>query len=81
MHMLFDLQDMTRDLCSDSIRDAIHALDPAARVEVDRDDRRVRVEGLLTEAQAIAAIGSLGLAALKARPHSGEGSTCCGGCS
>lgn len=79
--MLFDVEDITCDTCTDKIQNAIRAVDPGARVDVNRADGRVRVEGLLTESQAIDAIRGVGFPAAKARPHSGEGSSCCGGCS
>lgn len=79
--MLFDVEDITCDSCTDKIQNAIRAVDPTARVEVNRADSRVRVEGLLTESQAIAAIRGVGFPVANAGPHSGEGSDCCGGCS
>lgn len=79
--MLFDVENITCDKCTDAIQNAIHAVDPTAQVTVDRADKRVRIEGLLSETQAISALQGVGYVATTAAPHSGEGSQCCGGCS
>ena len=79
--MLFDVEDITCDKCSDSIERAILSRDPTATVTVQVVDKRVRVEGLLTEQQALDALAAAGYPASSAAPHSGEGSECCGGCS
>ncbi len=79
--MLFDLEDITRDTCSDAIEQAILSRDPTASVTVEVADKRVRVEGLLTERQALDALAAAGYRASSAAPHSGPGSECCGGCS
>ena len=79
--MLFEVEDITCDKCSDKIEMAIRAADPTAQVTVKTEEKRVRVEGLLTADQAIAALQAAGYPASEAAPHSGEGSECCGGCS
>jgi len=79
--MLFDIEDITGDTCAAAIQRAIAAQDPTAQVTVTLADKRVRVEGLLTEQQAIDALAKAGYAATTSAPHSGEGSECCGGCS
>lgn len=79
--MLFDIEEITGEQCSDSIQRAILAQDPSASVTVKLADKQVRVEGLLTEQQALAALAAAGYPATSAAPHSGEGSDCCGGCS
>ena len=79
--MLFDVEDITCDKCDDAIRSAILAQDPTAQVTVNTADKRVRVEGLLSEQQALTALAGAGYPASTAAPHSGEGSDCCGGCS
>lgn len=79
--MLFEVEDISCEKCSDKIEKAIHAADPTAQVTVKTDEKRVRVEGLLTPDQAIAALTAAGYPASEAPPHSGEGSECCGGCS
>jgi len=79
--MLFDLENVTCDTFSDSIEQAILSRDPTAAVTVEMADKRVRVEGLLTERQALDALAAAGYRASTAAPHSGPGSECCGGCS
>lgn len=79
--MLLDVEDITCDRCTDLIGNAIRAIDPTADVTVLREDGRVRIEGLLTDQQAIAALAGIGYPATTAAPHSGAGSDCCGGCS
>lgn len=79
--MLFDVKDITGDACTAAIQRAIIAQDPTAAVIVRLADKRVRVEGLLTEQQALDVLAKAGYPATKAGPHSGEGSECCGGCS
>lgn len=54
---------MTCGHCERAIRGAIETLDPHARVEIDRASRRVRIEGDLDPARAIAAIEHEGYAA------------------
>ena len=79
--MLFDLEGITCVTCSDSIEQAILSRDPTAAVTVELADKRVRVEGLLTERQALDALAAAGYRASSAAPHSAPGSECCGGCS
>ena len=79
--MLFDVDAISTEQCGTTIKNAILARDPTATVVVSTDDKRVRVEGLLTEQQAIDALSAAGYPASEAAPHSGEGSQCCGGCS
>ena len=79
--MLFDIEDITGDTCAAAIQRAIVAQDPTAQVTVKVGDKRVRVEGLLTEQQALDTLAKAGYPATAAAPHSGEGSECCGGCS
>jgi len=79
--MLFDIEDITGDSCAAAIQRAILLQDPTAEVTVTVGDKRVRVEGLLTEQQALDTLAKAGYQAAAAAPHSGEGSECCGGCS
>jgi len=79
--MLFDIENVTGDCCAPVIERAILAQDPTAQVTVQIADQRVRVEGLLTEQQALDVLAKAGYPASTAAPHSGEGSECCGGCS
>ncbi len=78
--MLFDVPAARNEACARSIMTAVQMHDPSATVEVFTDDRRVRVEGRLSKEEAIAAIRAAGFGAAEAPPHSGPGSTCCGGC-
>ena len=80
--MLFDVKDLTSDdECAAAIQQAIRAQDPTARVTLKLTDKRVHVEGLLSQCQAIDALARAGYPASRANPHSGEDSDCCGGCS
>lgn len=79
--MLFDIENVTGDCCAPVIERAILAQDPTAQVTVQIADQQVRVEGLLTEQQALDVLEKAGYPASTAAPHSGEGSECCGGCS
>ena len=79
--MLFDVQDITSEKCATTIEQAVLGQDPTAQVTVNLGDKRVQVEGLLSQQQAIEAMAKAGFAATTAAPHSGEGSECCGGCS
>ena len=79
--MLFDVKDISCEKCAGTIRQAILAKDPTARVDVRVADRRVRVEGLLGKEQVLATLAAAGYPATNAPTHSGAGSDCCGGCS
>lgn len=79
--MLLDVDKITCDRCAAAIESAILAQDPSAEVTVDVDARRVRVQGALAERSVIDALAAAGYPASAAAPHSGEGSSCCGGCS
>lgn len=79
--MLFDVEAITCAQCSDSIERAILSRDPSATVTVQMVDKRVRVEGLLSEQQALDALAAAGYPASSATAHSDAGSECCGGCS
>ncbi len=79
--MLLDIKEISSNSCGETIRKTILALDPTAQVTVQADAGRVRVEGVLTDQQAIEALAGAGFCASPAAPHSGEGSECCGGCS
>lgn len=79
--MLFEVEGISCGKCSEKIQQAVVAVDPTAQVEVDVDAGRVRVEGVLAKEQALKAIEGAGYPARNAKPHSGAGSDCCGGCS
>lgn len=78
--MLFDIATLKDDTSAAAVTQAILARDPSAQITVQLANRRVRVEGLITEHQVLDALQGAGHFASKAPPHSGEGSTCCGGC-
>lgn len=78
--MLLDVEKITCDKCDDAIQKAILAQDPTAQVTVKMVEKQVRVEGAITQEQAIEALAAAGYPASNAGPHSGEGSDCCGGC-
>lgn len=78
--MLFEVPAIHDAQCAARITDALLAQDLGASVQVQIEQRRVRVEGRLNAEQALAAIRGAGFAATEAGPHSGPGSTCCGGC-
>lgn len=79
--MLLDIKDISSNACGETIRKTILDLDPTAQVTMQADAGRLRVEGVLTDQQAIDALAGAGYSASAAAPHSGEGSECCGGCS
>lgn len=79
--MLLEVENITCDKCPPAIEKAIHAMDGEADVTVDTAESRVRIEGGITQQQAIDALSAAGYPASAAAPHSGGGSDCCGGCS
>ena len=79
--MLLDVENITCDKCPPAIEKAIRAVDGNADVTVNISDSRVRIEGYITQQQAIDALRAAGYPASAAAPHSGAGSDCCGGCS
>lgn len=63
----FTVQDMTCGHCVRAVTDAVHAVDPAATVEVDLAAGRVTVRGTAAPAATIAsAITSEGYPAIEA---------------
>ena len=79
--MLLEVENITCDKCPPAIAKAINAVDHEADVTVDIAESRVRIEGGITQQQAIDALSAAGYPASAAAPHSGAGSDCCGGCS
>ena len=79
--MLLEVENITCDKCPPAIEKAIHAMNGEADVTVDTAESRVRIEGGITQQQAIDALSAAGYPASAAAPHSGAGSECCGGCS
>lgn len=58
--MLLNVQKMTCNHCVRSVTQAVHGLDPAARVEVDLADGTVRVDGAPQTAAVVQAIEAEG---------------------
>ena len=58
--MEFEVKDMSCGHCENTIRGAIAAVDPQARVEVDLAAHRVRIQGRLPAAQLEQAIREAG---------------------
>lgn len=78
--MKFHVEGMTCNHCVASVTRAIHAIDPAARVDIDLGTGQVAVDGNVPVERALAAISEEGyLASLAPCPERG-GSSCCGGC-
>jgi copper chaperone len=64
----FNVQDMTCSHCAATITDAVKALDPAGRVEIDLPGKRVRVESALSAERIAAAIARAGFTPVSAAP-------------
>lgn len=58
--MRFEADNMSCDHCARAIEGAIRAIDPQALVAVDLAGGTVEVQGLVTAAEAIAAMGEEG---------------------
>ena len=56
--MLLDVENITCDKCPPAIEKAIHAVDGEADVTVDTAESRVRIEGGITQQQAIDALSA-----------------------
>jgi copper chaperone len=56
----FSVQDMTCGHCAATITDAVKAVDPAGRCEIDLAARRVRVESAFSAERIAAAIAKAG---------------------
>ena len=56
----FRIEDMTCSHCASTITKAVHALDRAARVEVDLAGKRVRIDSPVGEIKVAAAIRTAG---------------------
>jgi copper chaperone len=81
----FDVQDMTCGHCTNAITQAVLALDPAAKVQIDQPSHRVQIESASAEADLIQAIEKAGYSpvATTSEPASSEpikktkGGCCC----
>jgi copper chaperone len=58
--MEFDVQDMTCGGCANAITRAVTAADPAARLDIDVDAKRVRIESTEPAARVQAIIEAAG---------------------
>jgi copper chaperone len=58
--MLLDVQKMTCNHCVRAVTNAVQALDPQARVEVNLADGRVRIDGNIDAENAVNAIREQG---------------------
>jgi copper chaperone len=56
----FDVQDMTCGHCAATITDAVKAVDPTGRCEIDLATRRVKVESAFSADRIAAAIAKAG---------------------
>jgi copper chaperone len=63
--MRFHVENMTCGHCDRTIRKAIAALSPEAKVAIDLRARTVAIEGTLTAAQIVAALAEEGYSAIR----------------
>lgn len=64
----FTVQDMTCGHCAATITDAVKAVDPSGRCEVDLPARRVKVESAFSADRISAAISKAGFTPVRATP-------------
>ena len=62
----FKVEDMTCGHCAATITDAVKALDPAGRCEIDLAGKRVKVESAFSADRVAAAIAKAGFSAVPA---------------
>ncbi len=62
----FSVQDMTCGHCAATITDAVKALDPAGRCEIDLAGKRVKVESAFPADRVAAAIAKAGFTPVRA---------------
>lgn len=62
----FTVQDMTCGHCAATITDAVKAVDPAGRCEIDLGARRVKVESAFSAERIGAAIAKAGFTPVRA---------------
>jgi len=62
----FTVQDMTCGHCAATITEAVKALDPAGRCEIDLAAKRVKVESALSADRVAAAIAKAGFSPVRA---------------
>lgn len=63
--MRFHVENMTCGHCDRSIRKALAALSPEAKVAIDLRARTVEIEGTLTAAQIVTALADEGYSAVR----------------
>lgn len=78
--MLFQVSNLGHDTAA--LADAIHGYDARARIEVDQGAKQVKVLGLLSDDEALAAFKLTGLDAepIGKAAHVSGSSNCCGHC-
>lgn len=79
--MLFQVKNLGTE--TESIAQAIKAYDARAQIKVDRDASQIKVLGLLSTAEALAAFQLAGFDASPVgteQPHVSGSSNCCGSC-
>lgn len=64
----FTVQDMTCGHCAATITDAVKAVDPSGRVEIDLAAKTVRVESAFSAERIAAAIQKAGFTPVRAAP-------------
>ena len=62
--MRFHVENMTCGHCDRTIRKAIAALSPEAKVAIDLRAKTIEIEGTLTAAQVVAALAEVGYSAV-----------------
>ena len=64
----FNVQDMTCGHCAATITDAVKAVDPAGRCEIDLAAKRVKVDSAFSADRIAAAISKAGFTPVRATP-------------
>lgn len=77
--MKFNVSPLTCGRCVRSITDALHGVDPAARVHVDLAAGTVEAEGAFDAATVVSTLAGIGYEAAPASGAKGGGG-CCGSC-
>jgi copper chaperone len=75
------VDEMTCGHCVRAVTQAVRSVEPEARVEVDLDSKRVRVEGARSPDDLIRALDAAGYAAVRAgeeKPDAERRGGCCG---
>lgn len=78
--MKLHVEGMTCDHCVASVTRAIHAIDPAAHIDIDLATGKVAIAGDVAVERALAAISEQGYRVTPEPCPERGGSSCCGGC-